>query len=139
MYPAEIWGGSLKETVLWTNPSPTSSTGFAPQTVTLSDNISHYKYIAIVCRWSNDAQSGFNTTRYIFVASELPNCVSDLSTFYPIPYLGLFYNNLTYYFRPVLYVSDTSLSIGQCYYTRTNTTPTVGQTAVIPIQIIGLK
>ena len=36
-------GGMLEETVLWTNPSPTSD--FAAQTVTLSDSISNYDYI----------------------------------------------------------------------------------------------
>lgn len=35
----------MLETVLWTNPSPTSS--FSSQTVTLSDNKSNYKYIAV--------------------------------------------------------------------------------------------
>lgn len=39
------WGGKLKETVLWTNSSPTSS--FAAQDVTISEAYSNYEYIAI--------------------------------------------------------------------------------------------
>ena len=47
-------GGKYTETSLWTNPSPTSS--FSGQTVTLSDSVSNYKYIAI--------KSGFNSSYY---------------------------------------------------------------------------
>ena len=38
-------GGTLKETVLWTNGSPTAS--FAPQDVTLSDDIDNYDFLKI--------------------------------------------------------------------------------------------
>lgn len=43
-------GGALSETILWTNPSPTSS--FAAQDVTLSQPITDFTYIKIVCRFS---------------------------------------------------------------------------------------
>jgi len=131
-------GGDLRETVLWTNANPNASAGFPAQSVTLSDNISHYKYIVIVCRWSNDAQSGNGSTKYIYDATELPNCTGGTS-YYPVPYLGMFYGGLTYYYRNILYDSDTSLSFSQCYYNRTNVAPTVNNGAAIPVQIIGLK
>ena len=38
-------GGDLVETVLWTNPSPTSS--FSPQIITLNDNWDNYDYIEV--------------------------------------------------------------------------------------------
>lgn len=38
-------GGSLDETILWTNPNPTSD--FAQQSITLSDDIDNYDYIKI--------------------------------------------------------------------------------------------
>jgi hypothetical protein len=44
-------GGSESETVLWTNPSPTSS--FAAQSVTLSDSLLNYKYLKITYRSAN--------------------------------------------------------------------------------------
>ncbi len=50
-------GGTLKETVLWTNPTPTAI--FEKQTVTLPDNISNYSYLKIVSRLStSNSNSG---------------------------------------------------------------------------------
>ena len=39
------WGGTLRETVLWTNPSPTSN--FASQTVNLDESYANYKYVGV--------------------------------------------------------------------------------------------
>ena len=45
MFNKTLFSTTLNETVLWTNPSPTSATmGF---NATLSDNLTNYKYIKI--------------------------------------------------------------------------------------------
>lgn len=49
MRPQENWGG-MRETVLWTNPAPTST--FTNGNVTLSDSIANYDYIRFYCRGS---------------------------------------------------------------------------------------
>lgn len=38
-------GGGMTETVLWTNPNPTTS--FAPQTITLSQSVSNFKLFGL--------------------------------------------------------------------------------------------
>ena len=43
-------GGTLKETTLWTNPSPTSN--FDTQDVTLSDDYTNYDYVKFYVRTS---------------------------------------------------------------------------------------
>lgn len=51
LFPCNVGGGgTLSETVLWTNPSPTAS--FAGQTITLSSDINNFKYLKIVCKLS---------------------------------------------------------------------------------------
>ena len=127
-------GGKMSETVLWTNPSPTST--FAGQTVTLSDNISNYKYIAIEVRWNNSTATSI---KYIYDTAELPNCVGGKTSEYPIPYFGIFYNGTTFYYRPCTYVSDTQIAFGNGYYNTASAKPTLNNTAIIPVKIIGLK
>lgn len=39
--------GQMVETVLWTNPNPSASTGFAAQSASLSDDINNYEWIAV--------------------------------------------------------------------------------------------
>ena len=64
-------GGVAKqtETVLWTNPSPSSS--FAGQTVTLSDDIKNYDYVGIRCSAGSNYPNG--TYIYYKVADILSN------------------------------------------------------------------
>lgn len=59
---------TLKETTLWTNSSPTSN--FASQTVTLSDNISNYDYIAFDFRASTSDSTSY---RVLYPSSEILN------------------------------------------------------------------
>ena len=51
-------GGKLVETVLWTNPSPTSA--FSAQAVTLSETIDNYDYIKILFRKSTSDATSYN-------------------------------------------------------------------------------
>ena len=44
------WGGTLRETVLWTNASPTSQ--MAETSITLSEDITNFDYIKIYWRLS---------------------------------------------------------------------------------------
>ena len=124
-------GGRLKETVLWTNPNPTSSSGFANQTVTLSDNISNYKYISIKGA-INYVQS--ERTDYFFEASQFPHFTANQA--YPQPYIG-FYNN-NYFLRLALYISDTQIAfdLGMRII---GANKTWDNTVCIPISISGWK
>ena len=51
----------LIATTLWTNASPTSA--FVAQTVSLSDNISHYKYYEIIDLGANNQTHAYSTGR----------------------------------------------------------------------------
>lgn len=51
----KIGGGTLKETVLWTNPSPTSA--FTGQTVTLSRSYTDFDSIKIIYNMSETLQT----------------------------------------------------------------------------------
>ena len=51
LFPMNVGGGgTLSETVLWTNPSPTAA--FDGQTLSLSDSLSNYDYVKIDYRAS---------------------------------------------------------------------------------------
>ena len=60
------------ETTLWTNSNPTSSSGFANQTVTLDYSMSNYNYIKIYGRVSNANSSEIYTIikRSDFIATD---------------------------------------------------------------------
>lgn len=53
------WGGTLKETTLWTNSAPTSA--FAGQTVTLSEEITNYDFIRIYFYVSRSITNEYST------------------------------------------------------------------------------
>lgn len=55
-YRCSSGGGTLKETVLWTNPNP--SANFNSQNVTLSEDISNYDFIKFVWQNANSGSSG---------------------------------------------------------------------------------
>lgn len=128
------WGGTeLKETVLWTNPSPTSN--FGTQTVTLSESIDNYKYVKFHIRPSRTAGQG----------SEV-GCIISVEDFKKTPYppttqynthlaLGARYTNVEFT-RATWYVSDTQVRIEAAWQTGTTTS---SQQAVIPLEIIGMR
>jgi len=91
------FGGSLSETVLWTNPSPT--TAQQSQTVTLAGNISNFDLIKITYRKSTAD------------ATELSVYCDITKSISPIMAACLIYNaaNRGYYCRSVSYDSNTSV------------------------------
>ena len=122
----------MKETVLWTNPSPTSD--FAGAIVDLSDNISHYKYIGIVGAYSKTSNS--NAVECIYPSDELPNTTSGSN--YPSMCIAG-YRNSTFYFRLINYSSDTKIGISSARSFTTTTTPATTNGAMIPLTIKGYK
>ena len=122
----------MKETVLWTNATPTSD--FSVSVVNLSDNISNYKFISVKVRTNININDKLD---YFFDTTQIVNATSTST--YPKPYLG-YYVNSTYYYRIMFYqVNDTSVSISNCYYNKTNTTPATSNAAVVPVSISGWK
>lgn len=118
-------GGSLDETTLWTNPSPTSN--FIGTTITLSDAISNYDYIKIATR------------DYITGSSDTQEVVYPVSTFKQFSSgsdveqaVQLFISgSVGTETRRLMYVTDTSVEI-------TNASPG-GQHYLVPQYISGLK
>lgn len=129
--PMTAGGGSMSETTLWTNATPTAD--FAAATVNLSDNISNYDYIVIEANFS---KSENNSLTYIYKASELPNCTQGGT--YPVMCVANYYNS-RYYYRLIYYVSDTSVSVGTCKYNTGNGTAANYNSGCIPLTIKGMK
>lgn len=124
-------GGALSETTLWTNNSPTSN--FTSQTVTLSDGISNYKYIAFIVNMSTSVTDVSIT--FTFDASKITDWTS--SDYRPL--LGVYYTNNYYYYRVLTYVSNTSLTIGACIRNTASSAAGTNNAGVIPVKIVGLK
>lgn len=111
-------GGDLKETVLWTNPSPTSS--FIAQTITLSDDMNNYQFLKVVSTISKSS----DTERIYYTKPD----------FYDVLIRGVVSG--ASWVRILSKASDTTISITAA--NRLNNTGTSTDNA-IPTQIIGLK
>ena len=123
-------GGKMSETVLWTNPSPSS--GFAAQTLSLSQDIDNFKYLKFVYGYSTT----YNTEHLSFSISvdDFKKCVANNNRSYGLCLTSR--NSGNNFTRISFWVSDTSLSISNCYQfagTASN------NNLVIPVQIIGMK
>lgn len=127
--PMTAGGGSMSETTLWTNADTT--TGFAAQTVNLSDNISNYKFIAINIKVTTSTDEFYT---YYFQASDVPNFLSNTR-----PLLGDAHSNNYFYYRSLTYSSDTALAIGSCQRNTSSSASSVNNAGVIPVTIKGLK
>lgn len=125
----------LKETVLWTNPAPTSS--FASQTVTLSDDISNYTYLKVEYKIQNTSASSifalFDVEEFKVVAQSAPTT----------GFLGILgactgaWANASFYKRVLAYQTETSI-----YFANASTISNVATATsdyLIPTQIIGIK
>lgn len=122
---------NIIETVLWTNPSPTSE--FTNQAVTLSDNISHYDYLIIKVQVNTNVSDYLD---YCYDTNQIVN--STLSGNLNTPVFGV-YANSYFYYRFCFYVSDTSLTFTHCIHNTSSGTASATDGAVIPVQIIGVK
>lgn len=126
-------GGKYTETVLWTNPSPSST--FAAQTVTLSDSLSNYKYIGIRFKVHNTHADTPYATGIILVSEFMQNRKNTGADRKNILVASQNTSNATMA-RNAWYVSNTSVEFSAAYQllsTNTNTNYT------IPLEILGLN
>lgn len=126
-------GGTLKETVLWTNPD--STVNFAAQNVTLSDSISNYDYIKI--KYRGTPLVDYYSSAIIEV-SELKKLLDGTTRGEFTVFMGVasYYQNTYSLGRGVSYVNDTTLHFRTGQYIGASGT-SAGY--AIPTQIIGLK
>lgn len=127
-------GEQYTETVLWTNPDPTSN--FTGQNVTLSDSLSNYKYIGIRFAYG----TSYKTGEYI---STLLETVADFRKFgYGT---GVRRNGLAIcisdeknksYERLCIYVSDTSVHFDPCNQVASSTQANGN---AVPLEILGIN
>lgn len=119
-------GSSLKENVLWTNPSPSES--FSAQNVTLSDAISNYDYIKIVFKRGYNVDDVSST---LMPVSDYKNTANESGKF--SGYIG---SRVSYtQYRRYYYVDDTTLA----FFTNVNGQGTNYDSYSIPLYVIGIK
>lgn len=122
-------GGTLKETVLWTNLAPTSS--FDAQTVTLSQSIEDFQYVAVYNRVST---SNTSESYVMCTVDEFKNFTSTGT--HTQMALGVRLNGDRSFARTVYYSNTTQIRFGTAY----EMMATSGNNAyVIPTKIVGLK
>lgn len=120
-------GGGETETTLWTNPNPTSN--MISETVTLSDDLTNYKYLRIEWRrtTSDDTKASMRV-----LSSEFKSFDSSATS----PKFLMGSGTTTYSARAVVYASDTSVSFSQCR--QVNGTGSVSS-GCIPTKITGIN
>lgn len=121
-------GATYTETVLWQNPSPSSD--FNGQTVTLSDNISNYEYLAIAF---TGVKSSTTVVRAVVSVEDLGK-MNITSNTPDIRINGTASANG--YSRYVIKASDTTITFGAAYATNTQA---LDNSRAIPIQIVGIS
>lgn len=122
-------GGSEKytETVLWTNPDPSSS--FAGQNVTLSDSIGNYKYMKIT--WKTTTSDTAYSSAYVLVSDLASMTAANGNRFVSI---SCMWTNV--YKRNITYNSATSIGISTSY--RENASGS-NNGVCIPLEILGVN
>ena len=130
-------GGSLTETVLWTNASPTSA--FAAQVVTLSDDMNNYTYLKFEYRHSTTNSNLYEIIVPVDLYKTSLTPDSGNTTHY-IPSMSVMnggqYAFANIYARVIPYKTDTSIEISSA---RSLSGATLALTNVIPTRIIGMK
>ena len=120
-------GGSMSETVLWTNPNQTGN--FGATTITLSESVNNFKYIKVVFRFSTQTN---NQNYVIFPLDMWINSTATNGKNRCV--IASYASNI--FARGIAYASATSVTIGACY--QVNQTGS-GNNYVIPVEVIGLK
>lgn len=121
-------GGALSETVLWTNPSPTSNLSIGNKT--LSQSVDNFKKIRVYYRLSTSN----STTSYVTYDVEefkkflLAGTNAAAGIAYRAPNIS--------YVRTFYYVDTTTISFGSCYKLRATSTD---DSLIIPTKVCGLK
>lgn len=116
-----------EETVLWTNPNPSSV--FAAQTITLSDSLNNYDEIKVVYK---EVYSAVKTKEFTIKISDWLRSDYGNTSFI----FGIYsYTNYAWC-RQFTYSTTTSISVSTCY--RLNNQSNNGNCSV-PIKVIGIK
>lgn len=128
--PMTIGGKKYSETSLWTNASPTSD--FAAQTVTLSEGMSNFKYLAIEYKANKTLTE---TARVVVSVEDMAKLVSG-NYVLQMRIGGTNSNNTASYTRSFLKASDTSITFNTAYASNTQAT---ANSMAIPLEILGLN
>ena len=124
-------GGEFKETVLWTNSSPTSQ--FNGQTVTLSTSISSFDFLKF--KWRLSTTTATEGTGLFVNKDDFVNMLSNTTS--PKFGIGAYLTSTDKsYLRGIYYSSDTKVGFNSCYGLGDSS---VNNLNIIPLQIIGLK
>ena len=89
--PMIIDSGGLDETVLWTNPSPTSA--FAGQTITLSDNVDNYDYLEFEYKPANNLNTTYKAIFSIATIKDSVKFSGTQTSVIPACLLGSYVNS----------------------------------------------
>ena len=125
-------GGSMSETVLWTNSSPTSN--FAAQTVNLSDDITKFDYIRV---YFYSSKTSHTEASVLMLVSDFVNLGTGLNKpRFSIANANNEISGTGNALRILRYISNTSLNFTEAYEAARESSST---TQVIPTKISGLK
>ena len=128
--------GDMSETVLWTNPTPSST--FGDSTITLSDDINNYKYLKIVWKKSTSNAEYITTIVSVDEFKTSTNAGAG-SARYAFSFCSIYYKgtgSTNSGIRIFYYVTDTTIKMSQALgFNGSN----VDNSVDIPYQVIGLK
>ena len=96
--------GGMTETKLWTNPTPAQQ--MVATTITLSDDMDNYDFIAV--EYAVNYNTLTNVNRAYIRVSDLKNTGNTAAK----PQGSLSYYTTAYAVRPFWYISDTSIRFG---------------------------
>lgn len=125
------WGGTLTETVLWTNPDATAR--FVAQVVTISDDVSNYKYLKFVFKSSVGAA---DLKSVIYPVDEFKGYSLTSNQFSRASSPMRRNSSTADYVRGILCASETSISFGAAQGYNTAST---NNDLTIPYQVIGIN
>jgi hypothetical protein len=128
------------ENVLWTNPSPSTSTGFPNSDVTLSQGLSNFDSFRVVFGYAYNNYTGENNTfSSTYNVEEFKKCIAPATYGFSGVLNVTHRSNGNFYDRRLVYASDITITFGSCYQYKPNATAAVSNIFVIPLQIIGIK
>ena len=130
-YRCSSGGGTLTETVLWTNPSPSSS--FSNQTVTLSESYTNYKYVGV--KYATGTGSSAPEATMILSTEDAAKTDSSGSNNGLKGSIGSRYQS-NVYARIIGFMSNTSVEITAA---RQQGSTNSNNALIIPKTIIGIK
>jgi hypothetical protein len=134
LYRCGSGGATPTETVLWTNPSPTAA-NFGKQSVTLSDDINNYDYIAVEYNYSKSSTIDTEKSKSIMSVEDFKKS-GQSSVPRNSMAIGIINASNAGHTREVMYITDTSVQFSACYIMNGSTQ---ANSNAVPLQIIGIK